>query len=92
MGIRIALGAGARDLVALVVGEGLAVVAAGIAIGWAAAAVAARLVSGFLYVDAADPTTFAAVALGLGVVMFVATYLPARRVSAGHPLDALRSE
>jgi predicted permease len=92
MGIRFALGAGARDLVALVVGEGLAVVAAGIAIGLPAAAIAARLVSGFLYVDAADPGTFAVVALGLGVVMFVATYLPARRVSIGNPIDALRSE
>ncbi|MGQ0733089.1 MAG: ABC transporter permease [Acidobacteriota bacterium] len=92
IGIRLALGAHARDVTALVVGEGAVVVTIGIVLGCAGAAVAARLVSSFLYVNALDPATFAAVAVGLGGVMVTATYLPARRASNCNPLDALRSE
>lgn len=92
MGIRLALGARRRDLMTLIIREGFVVIAIGIAIGWAAAAAVARLASGFLYVNASDLPTFAAVAVGLGLVMLGATYVPARRASNCNPLEALRSE
>jgi len=92
MGIRMALGACARDIRALVLGEGLVLVAVGIAIGWPVAAVAARLVSGFVYVEALHAGTFAVVAAGLAVVMLGAAYAPARRASSCTPLQALRAD
>lgn len=92
LGIRIALGARNRDLMTLIIGEGLVMVGIGIAIGWIASALVTRLVSGFLYVNATDPPTFAAAAAVLGLVMLGATYVPTRRASNCNPLEALRSE
>jgi putative ABC transport system permease protein len=93
LGIRIALGAHPKELVQLVVGEGLLVVAAGVGLGLLGAFASARLVSSFLSgVSAADPGTFLAVGLLLSLVMLGATYVPARRAAEADPLTALRYE
>jgi putative ABC transport system permease protein len=93
MGVRLALGAGHGQLVRLVVGEGAALAAAGIGIGVAGAAVVTRLISAMLFgVSERDLVTFAAVALLLGLVAIIASYLPARRLSRINPVIALRYE
>jgi predicted lysophospholipase L1 biosynthesis ABC-type transport system permease subunit len=93
LGIRVALGARPRELARLLVGEGLALVAAGIAIGWLGAFACARLVSSFLFgVSAFDPGTFLGVGLLLAAVMLGASYFPARRAAGVDPLVALRYE
>jgi len=93
IGVRLALGATARDVVAMVVGQGLALAVAGAAIGLVAAVALTRLMSSLLYgVTATDPLTFGAVALLLLVVAAGAAWLPARRATSVDPLIALRSE
>jgi predicted permease len=93
IGIRIALGARPRDVLALVVGRGLLLVAAGAGAGLAAALALTRLASGLLYgVSATDPLTFVSVALLLAAVTFAACLIPARRAAKVDPLVALRYE
>ncbi|HEX8694647.1 MAG TPA: ABC transporter permease [Longimicrobium sp.] len=93
LGIRVALGAGRRQLVRLVVRQGMRPVAVGLAAGLAGALAAGKLVSGLLFgVGAADPATFAAVALVIGGVAVVACLLPARRATRVDPMVALRAE
>jgi predicted permease len=92
MGIRAALGARRRDLLALVIREGIAIVAIGIVVGWIVAAVATRLVSGFLYVSPTEPLTFALVGALVACVMLAATYFPARRATEVAPSVALRHQ
>jgi len=93
VGIRMALGARQGQVVQLVLGRGLRVIAVAIAVGTIAAAVAARLLQSQLYgVGAADPVTFIAVAVLLTIVALVATYIPARRAARIDPMIALRSE
>jgi len=91
--IRIALGAGARDVLALVMAAGFRVVGAGIVIGTVTAFLAARTLSSLLYgVTVADRTTYGAAALLLMVVGAIASYLPARRAMRLDPAIALRGE
>lgn len=91
--IRIALGAGARDVLALVMGAGFRIIGAGIVIGTVTAFLAARALSSLLYgVTAADGTTYGAAALLLIVVGAIASYLPARRAMRLDPAIALRGE
>ena len=93
IGIRLALGASARDVVAMVVGQGLALAVAGAMIGVVAAVALTRLMSSLLYdVTATDPLTFGVVALLLLVVAAGAAWLPARRATNVDPLIALRAE
>src|SRR5262245_31699651 len=93
MGIRLALGAPPRDVLMLVVGQGMKLALAGVGIGLAAAFGLARLMRGLLFgVSALDPLTFIAVALLLAVVALVACYIPARRATRVDPLTALRSD
>jgi predicted permease len=93
IGVRVALGARARDVLRLVLGEGLSVVGLGLALGLALAFAAARLFAGFLYgVDAADPVTFVGVPTLLGAIALAAGYLPARRATKVDPMVALRHE
>ena len=91
IGVRVALGAGERDIVWLILGQGLVVALAGIALGLAGAAAVTRVVSTFLVgVSATDPITFAGVPALLLAVAIVASFLPARRASRVDPNVALR--
>jgi len=92
-GIRLALGARPGEVLGLVMGRGLMLVAAGLAIGIVAAGFATQLLAGALYgVDRLDPATFAGVAAVLLAVAMLASYLPARRATLVDPISALRSE
>jgi putative ABC transport system permease protein len=93
IGVRMALGAAAADVVRLVFGRGFRLVAAGLALGVAGSLAASHVISALLFgVSATDPGTFAAVALVQAGVAAVALYLPARRASRLHPAVALRTE
>ncbi|MBZ5560963.1 MAG: ABC transporter permease [Acidobacteriia bacterium] len=93
IGIRMALGAEKSDVLRLVVGHGLALAVAGIAVGIAAALVLTRFMSSILYaVHPADPLTYVGVSLLLGLVAVLASYLPARRAAKVDPMVALRYE
>jgi putative ABC transport system permease protein len=92
-GIRLAIGAEPRNLLALVLSEGCALAVCGVAVGVVAAALATRWVRAILYdVSATDPMVFSAVALGLLAVAIATCYLPARRAARSDPLLALRAE
>jgi macrolide transport system ATP-binding/permease protein len=93
IGVRMAMGAQSRDVVKLIVGQGLGLALAGAAIGLALSAVATRFLSKLLYgVSATDPATFAGVGLFLIGVALLACYLPARRATKVDPLAALRRD
>jgi len=93
IGIRIALGAGKRDVSRLFLRHGSALAAIGIAIGLIAAAVSTRVMSAMLFgVSALDPLTYVAVALALGGTALLASYLPAMRATRIDPATALRAD
>jgi predicted permease len=93
IGIRLALGADRGDILSMVVSRGLRLTVIGLVIGVAAAAGAARVLSGMLYgVRAQDPTTFGVVVGVLAVTAALACYLPARRAMGVDPIVALRRD
>jgi len=93
IGVRVALGAGTRDVMSLVLREGLAIAALGIALGLPAAFVTSRAFAALLFgVKATDPFTYAAATIALITVALVASYAPARRASRVDPIVALRAE
>ncbi|HWZ85449.1 MAG TPA: ABC transporter permease [Thermoanaerobaculia bacterium] len=93
IGLRMALGAHPRDVVRLVVGQGMAMALAGAAAGLAAAFLARRLMSGVLYgVGPSDPLTYGVVAALLLAIGLAASYLPARRAARLDPMAALRAD
>ena len=93
IGIRIALGADRRDILKLIVGQGLVLILIGAGLGLVLALALTRVVKSLLFdISATDPLTFAAVVLVLVVVALVASYLPARRATKVDPLVALRYE
>jgi predicted permease len=92
-GIRLALGAAPRDVLALVLGQGMRLVVLGMALGLAGALALTRFLSSLLFhVKPFDPITFVAVALGLAAVALGACYIPAHRATTTDPLVALRYE
>jgi ABC-type antimicrobial peptide transport system permease subunit len=93
LGVRVALGASRREIVGLVLRQGMRLTAIGLAGGLLAARALTRLMAGLLYgVRPADPSTLAAVALLLGAIALLACYIPARRATAVDPAVALRCE
>jgi putative ABC transport system permease protein len=92
LGIRIALGAQRRNILALVVREGALLAAAGVMLGTGIALWATRLLGSLLYgVGTTDLPTYAAVAAILGGIALAASYLPARRAASVDPMVALRA-
>jgi ABC-type antimicrobial peptide transport system permease subunit len=88
-----ALGAGRRDVVALVVRQGAGLIAGGLVLGLIGSVALTGVLRGMLYgISAHDPVTLLAVAIALGVFALLACWLPALRASAVHPTEALRSE
>ncbi len=93
LAIRQALGAQPRDVMALVVGQGMSLVLVGIIIGLAVAFGVTRVMSNMLYeIKPLDLTTFVTVSFLISSVAALACYLPARRASRADPMVALRSE
>jgi predicted permease len=93
IGVRVALGAATRDVLRLIVGEGLRTVLVGAALGLAGALVLTRTVSSLLFgVTATDPIAFGSVTLLLLAAALLACYIPARRAAKVDPLVALRAE
>jgi putative ABC transport system permease protein len=90
IGIRMALGAQAGDVLRLVVRQGMTLVLIGIVVGVAGALGLTRVIANLLFgVNAADPVTFVAISLLLAAVAFLACYLPARRAARLDPMNAL---
>jgi macrolide transport system ATP-binding/permease protein len=93
LGLRMALGAGVKDLLVLVMSRGLQLTAAGVAIGVVAAVILTRLMSNLLYrVSPRDPIAFGTAFIILVVVAFIACFLPAWRATRIDPVQALHEQ
>jgi putative ABC transport system permease protein len=93
IGVRMALGADTRNIVRLIIDQGMRPVAIGLAAGLAAALVLGRLIASQLYQTSAhSPLVLAATIASLGLAALVACVVPARRASSIDPVDALRAE
>jgi putative ABC transport system permease protein len=93
IGIRMALGAERRDVLKLIVGQGIVLTLCGVAGGLMAALVLTRMMQGLLFnVNANDPLTFITVSALIAVVALLACYIPARRATKVDPMIALRCE
>jgi putative ABC transport system permease protein len=93
IGLRLAVGAQPRQVLMLILKQGLLLTIVGVVLGLAAAFALTRLLSGLLFgVTAVDATTFTTISLLLVIVSLLACYLPARRAMRIDPLSALRYE
>jgi putative ABC transport system permease protein len=93
IGIRMALGADGRNVLGMVISQGLRWVAIGILIGLLGSLALRGVMASLLFgVSATDPLTFASVALLLVIVALVACFIPARRAAKTDPMIALRAE
>ncbi len=93
IGVRMALGAQAANVLRMVLREGVLAAAAGLGLGLVGSLILARLMSTLRFgVKADDPITFFAVGLMIGAVAVLASYVPARRASKVDPMAALRYE
>ena len=93
LGIRIALGASPRNILNLVVRQGMALAFAGVTLGLAASFLLAQLIRNLLFgVRAADPITFAGISFLLAVITLLACYIPAQRAARIDPLISVRCE
>jgi putative ABC transport system permease protein len=93
LGIRLALGAQRRDILRLVIGQGMKLALLGVALGTIAALFATRLMTSLLFnVSANDPLTYGAIAALLVLVTLLACWIPARRATKVDPMIALRCE
>jgi putative ABC transport system permease protein len=93
IGVRIALGASGTDILRLVVGQGMRMVAVGLILGLVASFALTRVMESLLFnVSARDPWTFVLVSSLLGAVAFFASFIPARRATRVDPMVALRYE
>jgi predicted permease len=93
LGIRMALGAGSKDIYRVVLGHGVKLTSLGLIIGIVAALILARLAQGVLFgVSSTDPITLGSVAVILAAVAFLASFIPARRATRVDPMVAVREE
>ena len=93
IGIRVALGAQSRDVLKLIIGNGMVLALIGVTVGLVGSFALTRLMSGLLFgVTTTDALTFVSVPVGLILVALLACYLPARRATKVDPLTALRYE
>jgi ABC-type antimicrobial peptide transport system permease subunit len=93
IGIRMALGAGPRNILEMALRQGLRLAFLGVVLGVAGALALTRVITGLLYnVSPVDPWTFACVSLLLAAVALLASYFPARRAARTDPMSALRCE
>jgi putative ABC transport system permease protein len=93
IGIRLALGATARDVVRMIIGEGARITVIGLAIGFIFAIAVGKIVGKFLYgVTGSDPVTFTLIPIALAIVALIACWLPARRATRVNPMTALRCD
>jgi putative ABC transport system permease protein len=93
LGLSMALGAQAGDVLRMVVGQGMLLVGVGLALGLVGALLLTKLMESLLFeVSASDPLTYGGIALLLGAVALLASYLPARRATKVDPMVALRYE